>query len=349
MGYRIILLEVGEKPDPQLISFLRQFISFTRYQGASVYAKKPKDFPGTWDITIDGNSSFLNELTSELAAVLVLIAADISPQNADLMRTAAEITSQLRDQLVDWSTTPTVLPARPGRELSQRFYGESSFVQLKDELLIHEKRIKGHLAKYHGAKGPTAWRQRHALGLPIRVDSLALLSTARRLRRIASDLLQRLPNDHLDAAITRFDQTAPNLIVLRDIAEHIDEYSIGRGRRDVGNAEPAEVFSISIENYDVSISAREQTLKVLATYQACLSLIDCLSEFSDHYALFHLIPIVADFDFGAYDGQRLLPVARDSETVEQSQQRALIEEHRIRMQANFKLPDERCSECGEQL
>jgi hypothetical protein len=347
MGYRIILLEMEEKPDPQLISFLRQFISFTRFRGADVHSKKPKEFPGAWDITIEGNSSFLNGLTDELAAMLVVIAADVNPQHAEIVSTATDIAAQLSEQLVDWSATPTVLPARPGRELERRFYGESSFVQLKDELRIHTVRIKSQLAKYRSAKGPTAWRQRHALQLPVRVDSPALLSAARRLRRIASDLLQRSPNNHLDAAITRFDQAAPNLILLRDIAEHMDEYSIGRGRRDIGNAEPSEVFSIVIEHDDVSIAARGQTLKVLATYEACLSLVNCLSEFSDHYALFYLMPIIADFDFGTFDGQRFVPVARDSETAEQSRQRALI--NQSRMQSNFKLPDKQCPECGEQL
>lgn len=265
------------------------------------------------------------------------------------MHTATDITSQLVDQIVDWSTVPTVLPDRPGRELGQRISGESSFVQLKDELRIHETRIKGHLSKYRNAKGATAWHQRDTLRLPIRVDSLALLSTARRLRRIASDLLKRVPNGHLDSAINNFDRATPNLILLRDIAEHIDEYSIGRGRRDTRDLEPAEVFHVAIEDEDVSITARGQTLKLLGAYEACLSLINCLSAFKDHYALFHLLPMFADFDFGTYDGQRFVPVARDSETVEQSQQRVLINEARSRMQSEFRLPEERCSECDSQL
>jgi hypothetical protein len=81
MGYRIILLEMEEKPDPRLVSFLGQFISYTRRQRASVHSKRPKKFPGIWDITIEGNSSFLNELTTELAVMLAVIATDIDPQN----------------------------------------------------------------------------------------------------------------------------------------------------------------------------------------------------------------------------------------------------------------------------
>jgi hypothetical protein len=320
MGYRIILLEMEGRPDSQLVSFLQQFIAYTRSQGAGVHSKRPKEFPGTWDITVEGNSSFLNELTTGISAMLTVIAADIDPQNAEITYVASEITSQLVSQIVDWSSAPTVLPDRPGRELGQRISGESSFLQLKDELIIHKTRIKDHLSRHHKAKGATAWRQRDALQLPTRIDSLALLSTARRLRRIAIDLLKRVPNDHLDAAIGRFDQATPNLILLRDIAEHIDEYSIGRGRRDTGNVEPAEVFYITLEEDDVSITARGQTLKVLAAFESCVSLINCLSAFSDHYAIFYLMPLVADFDFGTYDGQRFVPVARESETVEQAEQ-----------------------------
>lgn len=349
MGYRIILLEMKEAPDSRIVSLLRQLASYTRHQGASVHSKRPKRFPGTWDITVEGNSSFLNELTTEIASILPVIANDIDPHHKEVMDVATDIISQLADQIVDWNSVPTVLPDRAGRELGQRISGESSFVQIKEELRIHKTRIKGNLSKYRSAKGPTAWHQRDTLRLPIRIDSLALLSTARRLRRIASDLAKRVPNDHLDAAINNFDQATPNLILLRNIAEHIDEYSIGRGKRDTRNTEPAEVFYIAIEDEDVSITARSQTLKMLAAHEACLSLINCLSAFKDHYALFHLLPMFADFDFGTYDGQRFVPVARDSETVEQSQQRALMNEARSKMQSEFKLPEEWCPECGRQL
>ena len=65
---------------------------------------------------VEGNSSFLNELTTDISAMLTVIAADIGPENAEITYVASEITSQLVSQIVDWSSTPTVLADRSGRD-----------------------------------------------------------------------------------------------------------------------------------------------------------------------------------------------------------------------------------------
>ncbi|SRR5581483_5903376 len=193
MGYRVISVKVNADPAVQLATFLRQFAAFARFHGASVLVKKPKEYPGNWVITIEGNSSFLNELTPDLIKTAAAIATDINPNNDNLRIAAADISSQLSDQVVDWNGVPVITSARPGRELAARLSGEASFMHLKDELCIHDKRIRGQLSKYHNVKGATAWRQRHKLNLLLRVDCLALVATARRLHRITDDLYQRLP------------------------------------------------------------------------------------------------------------------------------------------------------------
>src|SRR5581483_10125739 len=157
------------------------------------------------------------------------------------------------------------------------------------------------------------------------------------------------PSRHLEKAISRFTLKVPGLVTLRDVAEHIDEYSIGCGRRDLRGTEPGEVFSIAIGLRDIEISARGQLLEALATHKACLALINCLGSDSDHRAIFHLIPVIADFDFMTYDGRRFVPVARDSETDEQSKERALLNGHMHRIQSRLRLPNERCPECNEWL
>jgi len=157
-----------------------------------------------------------------------------------------------------------------------------------------------------------------------------------------------LPSDHLDRAISRFDLKTPGLITLRDIAEHIDEYSVGHGRRDVTNAEPGDVFSVTIQNHDVAITSRSKTLSVLATYDACLSLINCLANFSDERAFIYLAPVIGDFDFMTYNGQNFELVARENETAEQAEARAILIEHtRHILPKLLALPAKRCSECNE--
>jgi hypothetical protein len=353
MGYRIIAIEMPAEPVSQIVTFLRQFAAFAKFQGLDVFVQKPKEYPGIWDLTIEGNSSYLDEFTPEIirmaAVIAAVIAADIDPDSEDLKGTVTAIASQLSEQVVAWRDVPAITPARRGRELAQRLSGESSITQLKDELRIHETRIRRQLTRYRNVSGPTAWRQRHKLSLLLRVDCLALVGVARRLRRIASDLHRRLPSNHLYKAISRFDQKTSGLIALRDIAEHIDEYSIGHGKRDDTDTEPGEVFSVIIQNRDITITARGQALSILATHKACLSLINCLASVSDYRAFIHLIPVIVDFDFMTHNGQHFELVARGNETAEQSKERAILTEHTRRIQSKLRLPDKRCPECNEWL
>ncbi len=348
MGYRIIAFEMPVEPVNQIVVFLKQLVAFARFQALDVSVKKPKAYPGIWELTIEGNGAYLDEFTPEFINMAAVIAADIDPGSEDLRRAVASIASELNEQIADWSSVHTIAPARQGRELEQRLSGESSFMQLKNELSIHEARIRKQLTRYYRVTGPTAWRQRSKLSSLLRIDCLALVAAARRLHRIASDLHRRLPSDHIGRAISRFDRMTPGLITLRDIAEHIDEYSIGHGKRDVTNTQPGEVFSVVIQNQDVVISARSETLSVLATCEACLSLINCLTNYSNNRAFIHLAPVIGDFDFVTYDGQRSELVARENETVEQVEARTkLIEHTRHILPKLLELPVKHCSECNE--
>ena len=233
MGYRVIELELSTAPTDLELSLLRQVVAFARFNKASAFLTVPKRYPAVLEVVIEGNSSFLNDFIPYLNDSITQIATDIDPNSESLQSVVASIASQLNAQIVDWSDVTTVVLARKGRELEQITEGDSSFKQIGVELSIHAKRIRDELAKYQKAAGPKAWRRRHDLFLMLRIDSLSLIVAARRLRRTAENIRRHLSGSHLSKALSRFDQKAPHLVDLRNIAEHVDEYSIGRGRYDV--------------------------------------------------------------------------------------------------------------------
>jgi len=145
MGYRIIALDMLAEPASQVVVFLKQLAAFARFQGLQVYVEKPKVYPGIWELTIEGNGAYLDEFRLEFIKMAAVIAADIDPGSEDLRSVVAAIASELNEQIADWSSGHTIAPARRGRELEQRLSGESSFMQLKDELRIHETRIRKQL------------------------------------------------------------------------------------------------------------------------------------------------------------------------------------------------------------
>src|ERR1035441_1714093 len=217
MGYRVIRLELTTAPTGLDLLLLRQVVAFARFNKATAFLTVPKRYPAVLEMTIEGNSSFLNDFTPYLNDSIAQIATDIDPSNKLLQSIAVAIASQLNEQIVDWSDVPTIVLARRGRELGERTTGDSSFRQIGAELDIHAKRIRSELARYQHAAGPKAWRRRHDLAPMIRIDSLALIVVARRLRRIADDIRRHLPGSHLAKALGRFDQKVPHLVDLRNI------------------------------------------------------------------------------------------------------------------------------------
>ena len=347
MGYRVIRLELTTAPTGLDLLLLRQVVAFARFNKADAFLTVPKRYPAALEVTIEGNSSFLNDFTPYLNDSIAQIAIDIDPNNESLQSIAASIASQLNAQIVDWSDVSTLMLARRGRELEERIAGDSSFRQIGMELDIHAKRIRGELAKCQKAAGPRAWRRRHDLVLLLRIDSLALIVTARRLRRIADDVRRHLPGSHLPEALGRFDQETPHLVDLRNIAEHIDEYGIGRGRHDASELEPGDVFRLEANGEHVTITARQHSVDVHSVYEACRSLIECLTGAIDHHKITHLFPPIADFDFVAYTETGTQILARSDESAEHAEARSLLVSEINRTLKN--LPGRRCPECNHWL
>ena len=163
MGYRVIRLELATAPTDLDLLLLRQVVAFARFNNAAAFLTVPKRYPAVLEVTIEGNSSFLNDFTPYLNDSVARIATDINPNNDSLQSIAVAIASQLNEQIVDWSDVPTIVLARRGRELNERITGDSSFRQIGAELDIHAKRIRSELAKYRKAIGPKAWRRRYDL------------------------------------------------------------------------------------------------------------------------------------------------------------------------------------------
>jgi hypothetical protein len=289
---------------------------------------------------------FLNELTPDLIDMAARIARDIDPQDENLDRIISSISAQLTEQIVDWSDVPTLTSARGGRELQERLDGDASFRRIKEELDVYNDRIEFEIGEYFLIKGASAWRRRNELALMLRIDSLALVAGARRLRRIADDVRRRMPGPHLNAAIGVFDSETPSLVALRDMAEHIDQYSIGRGRKDVNLLEPGDVFKVSIDPTEVSIRARSQDIQIRKTYRTCAELIQCLANASDHHSLFYLMPPLADYDFMIHTKDGLRIVSRADETADHARERELMASALAKASINAQLPRKRCSHCN---
>jgi hypothetical protein len=346
MGYRVIELELPTAPTELDLMLLDQIIAFARFNRIDAFLEVPEHYPGVLELIIEANSSYLNEITPRLNDSIAQIATDIDTNSESLQSIVASVASQLNEQIVDWSDVPGVVVARKGRELEERIGGESSFSQVGAELDIHANRIRDELTEYKSVTGPTAWRRRHELAVMLRVDSLSLIVSARRLRRIADDIRHRLPGSHLYEALRRFDQVAPHVVHLRDIAEHIDEYSIGHGRVDAAGLEPGEVFKLEVAADRVTITGRQRTLDVLSVYEACRSLVECMTAATHHHMITHLMPPIADFDFVEYTETGVQIVARSDESAEHAKARSELV---AAIDRAIRLPATRCPKCNHWL
>jgi hypothetical protein len=346
VGYRIIGVEFESPPIADEEAFIRQVAAFADSYGVGGILTPPERYPGQWEIILDANSSLLDGFTPYFIESVDVIANDIDPGSADLRALANYIGRVLSEQIVSRSGRGGVAPARPGRELLERIDGEASYPMLDVELDLHEQRVRDGVAEFHALTGPTAWRRRHDLRLVLWTDALALTSAARRLQRIASDLQQRLPSPHLRAALERFDQAAPGLIDLRNIAEHLDDYTVGKGRIDAVDVEPGDVFEMTITDDDVIVAARGREIGVLALRAACVALRSCLQNASDCHLLRSVTPPFADFDFIVETGDGPRYVRRHEETPEQVEFRtSLTSATQSRRQPRVA----HCEQCGEIL
>jgi hypothetical protein len=345
MGWRTISIFLAERPPAAVSALLRQVVDLADYHGLEGILTEPVTYPGEWEFIIQENSSLLNALTPDFAEAVHQIAVDIQPGNHVLAGLADEVQRQLVDQLVDHSDADSVRVARRGQQFQGLAFDDASPAFHSFEIGLHRQRLEDAVATVIGAAGPTAWRVRRELQPRIRVDALALLMAVRRLRRSGQRLLEQLPGGHLKAAVQRFDEALPDLVLVRDIAEHIDEYTIGSGRRDGPGAEPGPVFSVLIGDSDeVTVAARGASVGLTAAITEASVLAGCLQESIDHYLVYRLMPGLADFEFVRYiDGAPTVIAPEDEDAQHEELRRAM---ERLARSTPSPKP---CGTCGEPL
>lgn len=339
---------------PACQAFLAQMSAFSAFHGCQPdFAENGSEHGvGRVAFTLDANSMWLNEFTDVFVDGCQEIAADIDPDDAELNRIVETIRSQLSAQLVPVSGDGVVTIARPGREGLQRIEGEASFLVLIDELEVHTERVRNNLTQLLSVSGVDSWRQRIHLRWMAAIDAGALIRSARRLERVAQQMRCLIPGEHLDLVHASFIGDTKGLIDLRDIAEHVDEYAIGRGRRDPPGEQPGAVFEYSITNEDIIVSARDHSLSVLHIAERSFRLGRCLKAASDHHPFHVLFPNGLDMDFmeeGSDGGMAY--VEREAETAEQREARAVWESVRNAPSASGtqETEDHVCPECGRAL
>ena len=226
--------------------------------------------------TLDANTAWLDEVTPILVAGARELANDIDPIDPVLQAAVAEIGTQLTSQLELEADEVVVTGNRAAREADELLSGEASFRALQEELAVHRERVRNALDGVRLAKGPNAWRLRRRKQYLAGLDGLALINAVRRVQRIAGRIATRMPNGHIEKALRHFDSCAGNVIHLRNLSEHLDEYVLGKGRLDPIGREPGEVFELHVGPEDVTLTARGKSVAVLAADSHCQILLRCL-------------------------------------------------------------------------
>ncbi|QYG91775.1 hypothetical protein HC251_04525 [Iamia sp. SCSIO 61187] len=343
MGWRTIELELAEQPTPPMCELLGQIVAVAEHFGVAGALHAPPEFPGVWELTLDANSSYLNGITPPMCDVLEDVANDIDPADPFLRDTAATIRTQLESQLVDNRNDPPLRLARAGQDFHVRATGDASPAFHLTELAIHEGRLLVGIEQFAGASGARAWHRRYELEAQLRIDGLALVGAARRLRRTADHLATEIPGAHLEAAKTRFDAAVPDLVHLRDCFEHIDEYAVGAGRRDPPGSPAGTVLELDICRDDGSLhlSARGRNINPLDVASAARTMVACLQAAIDHHAIFRILPGFADFEFvDTVDGmERAIPV--EDEDPERQRIRSMLNSMK-----QTAVPAAACPHCG---
>lgn len=313
VGWRTVSAEFAVEPSGGVLAWIEQFCACADWYGTNATLEtRNEDGNFVIEITLDGNSGHLNNLTPVLCDAAAAIANDIAPEDVELAQLAAQAVEQLRQQLVHHDPDRIAVFSRPGREASERLAGESSPPALMAELDLHYQRLLEDLTALADAQGPTAWRQRLDMAFRSRVDALAVINVARRLERIVADIPDRLDDAHLTGALQRFENSVGAVPDLRNIAEHIDEYSVGRGRLDTGRVlEPGEVIELETFPSDVWISARGRTVKVNEVKFSCEQLAACANATTSVRFFDLYFPDGLDFDFLVEDSDGITRVATD--------------------------------------
>lgn len=354
MGWRTVEFRIDNPGDLSCLTLLEQLADFGEFHGCRPDFEKtgsPND--GGWVLfTLDGNSMWLNDFTPIFIEGCREIAADIDGDSDDLNGMVFQIESQLTDQLVPLHGDGIITEARPGREALERVGGESSSAALIEEIELHADRVRDSLSRLRSVSGADGWRQRIRFRQTAAIDARAVIHTARRLIRVARHMCDTFPGEHLKIAYARFMEDTLGLIDLRDIAEHIDEYAVGRGRRDAAGEQPGPVFEYLAIEDDVVVTARGHSLGVLAAAESAFRLGRCLGAAAEKHFPLVLFPDGLDFDFmeRMRDGS-LVYVDRGEESSEQREVRATWEATRPRtptLDAEGEAPT-LCPECGEPL
>jgi hypothetical protein len=299
MGWRSVFVSFDETPSDALLEWVNQFCACAEWYGAGPgWELREEDGGHRLDIQLDANSSHLNWCTPHLCEAASTIARDIDPEDSDLADLAAATTQQLTKQIVPHDPDRIVTFTRPGREASERLGGEASVSVLLQELALHQARVQDDLHAIASASGSTAWRARLDHEFAARVDALAVVNIARKVERVATDLHDRLRDPHLAAALSIFHSATRHVADIRNIAEHVDEYAIGRGHLDKGgNVEPGEVIQLTVERNDVLLAARGRTVSVGVVVEACQRLASCLSATTSARFFDLYFPKGLDHDF----------------------------------------------------
>lgn len=299
MGWRSVFVSFDKAPSDAVLEWVKQFCPCAEWYGAGPGSElREEDGGHLLEIQLDANSSYLNACTPPLCEAASTIARDIDPEDSDLAELAALVGQQLTEQVVPHDPDRIVTFTRPGREASERLGGEASVPVLLQELALHQSRVQNDLHAIATASGPAAWRARFDHEFAARVDALAIINTARRLERVATDLRDRLRDPHLTAALGAFQSATRHVADIRNIAEHVDEYTIGRGHLDKGgNVEPGAVIQLTVERNDVLLTARGRTVSVGVIVEACERLASCLNATTSARFFDLHFPKGPDWDF----------------------------------------------------
>jgi hypothetical protein len=352
VGWRTIRFDVAQPVSRSLRQWVREFREFTVWHGTDTMIERGHNEAVThFEITLEGNSGFLNAMTPEFAAAAIQIASDIDPIDPQLRELARGAATQLQDQIVRRDGDGIIVPPRAGREVAERAEGEASLPVLRQELALHYDRVQAALRRLNNVTGPKAWHRRIELMFALRVDALATLNCVRRIERIASDLSGRFNgNDHIAAARQVFGRESEHVTDLRDMSEHIDEYVIGTGRLDRGQSvEPGQVFEISAAEGDVSISARGRKVNISVVVAAAERLAKCAEATTSARLLTLTFPGLAGVDFGKMESDgRCRVLAQEELSEDQLFARTKLDELRAGA-SGFLAGLGPCPHCGRPL
>lgn len=346
MGWRSVFVSFDRAPSDAVLEWVKQFCACAEWYGAGPGSEwREEDGGHLLKIQLDANSSHLNSCTPPLCEAAGTIVRDIDPEDSDLAELAAVVAQQLTEQVVPHDPDRIVTFTRPGREASERLGGEASVPVLLRELALHQSRVQDDLHAIATALGPAAWRTRLDHEFAARVDALAICNTARRVERVATDLRDRLRDLHLAAALGAFQNATQHIPDIRNIAEHLDEYTIGRGHLDMGgNVEPGEVIQLTVERDDVLLAARGRTVSVGIVVEACERLASCLNATTSARFFDLYFPKGLDWDFMVVepDGSTRIVVELNEE---QKAFKAALSAHREKA-VRTQLDNGACPTCG---